>query len=128
MEKQKNLSGKELEEVIENFNFEPGMNYVVLTLNQYVPDNGIEIVSDEKFDLDQWQYVIASGSNRYSAGDKVLINMNKLLVNVPDPHDRTKVLQKINIDPFEFKGGVYTMLGDNMILGKIIEEEVTVKA
>ena len=129
MAKIKNLKGEELQEVIDNINFEPNSNYLLVTVNEVESENGLEMFSETELSLDEWQYVIASGPRSpYRAGDKVYLNLNKLVKRVPDPTDRTKLVEQITIIPYPYKNYMLTFLDDNSILGKLGTDTINLKA
>lgn len=127
--KNTNLKGERLQEIIDSMNFIPNSNYLLVTINEYESENGLELVSETELTLDEWQYVVAaSPTARYKAGDKVYLNLKRLVKKVVDPNDRMRTLEQIDITPFEFEGHIFAVMDDNSILGKLDMDVINMKA
>lgn len=126
--KNNNVKGEVLQHAIENLNFEPHANLVVITVNEYESEQGLEVVSETELTIDEWQYVIASGSSRYKPGDKVYLNLKRLVKRVADPNDRHRSIEQIDIIPFAFEDKMLTVIDDNSLLGKMGTDSINIKA
>jgi len=128
-ERSNNLTGELLQEAIDNIDFHPNANYLLITVNQIKSESGLEIVSSNEMTLDEYQYVVASGPRSlYKPGDKVYLNMKKLLKKMPDPNDRMNYIEAVDIIPFVYEEYVLTFIDDNAVLGKLGADSVDIKA
>ena len=82
--------------------------------------------------MDDWQYVVANGRNsEYQAGAKVYLDLAKLVKREPDPNDRYKVIEKINVQPFVMGDKSFALIDDSIVAGHIQEgneDEINFKA
>lgn len=122
--KKVNVTEENLQTIIEECNFVPSSRKILVTLNEIQTENDLELVSESELTIDDWQYVIAGGKNAaYQAGDRVYLDLAKLVKRVPNPVDRTSYIEKIDIQPFPWNGNMYTLLDDSVIAGSIDNSE-----
>lgn len=115
MEENTQLSQEEVNEIIKDFPIEPRYNKVIVTLNIYEEDG---LVLEEE-GISEVQYIVATGSrSEYSPGDKVLLDLRKLMVKVPSPTDSTQVIQQIEVDPINVDDRVYAFVDESCIKAK----------
>ena len=111
-----NIKDKELKKVIKDFNFIPSFNRLIVTVNRVEDDKGVITTEDA---LAEEQYVVAAGeTSKYVAGDKVLLDFEKLTVYERSQTDTTVQVPRIKITPFKFKDRIYTIIFDNAVIGK----------
>lgn len=123
--KENYVSSEELNSVIEKCNFKPSSRKVLVTMNEFISENDIELVSESEMTLDDWQYVIASGDNSvYKAGTKVYLDLSRLVKRVPNPNDRHSFVEKIDIQPFLLNGKAFALIDDNIVAGEEVELEI----
>ena len=111
-----NLKEKELKKVIKAFDFIPSFNRIIVTVNREEDSEGIITTEDA---LSRVQYVVARGeTSKYEAGDRVMLDFDRLTMYEEDPMDSTKKIARIKVNPFVNEGRVYTIIFDNDVLGK----------
>jgi hypothetical protein len=114
----------ELEDVIrltQEFNIQPMFNYVIITLNKQEED-GVNILSDNI--MSDVQYVIAKGDmvRNIEVTDKVLLNLEKLMIKETNPHNQYESFNRIKIEPIEFGGYMFGMIEDRIIKAKYVNQ------
>jgi len=122
--KENYVSADMLEEVISKCNFVPSSRKVLITINEVQTENDIELVSNSEMTIDDWQFVIANGKNsEYQAGQKVYLDLTKLVKRVPNPVNTHAFIEKIDIHPFQLNDFTFALLDDSVIAGAIDETE-----
>lgn len=114
---EKNLNQNDVYLLTDSFVEEPLFNKVIVTLNTEESDGGL-VLSDNM--MSEIQYVIAKGSSVHNleVGQKVRIDLEKLMVArqvVGNSHETTSQLK---IDPIEFDGFTYMIIEDRFIKTK----------
>lgn len=106
-----------INQVAELFPWEPSFDKVVITLNTVEEDSELTLSDKTMSDV---QYVVAVGPmvNQFKVGDKVLIDVNKLIKHNTNPHNTHETYPVINIDPIEHEGYTYTFISDKVIKAK----------
>lgn len=118
MEELENLSYEEVLEVIKNFPLVPEGNRIVVTLNREVNED--ELILDNNT-LDEEQYVIAVGpmaERNLQPGDRIILDLEKMVERVPLAHDQTQMSSQIKIDPIEIDGKHFTFTSDRCYKAK----------
>jgi hypothetical protein len=120
-----NILERDLEKVISECDFIPKRFHVVVTLNQFIEEHTeLELNGEMESMLSEYQYIISSGEgSEYKPGDKILLDMKKLIQRVPDPHDRSRYIEQIDVNPTMIGDKTFTVISDSMILGKKIKLE-----
>lgn len=114
MEEVTNLDLDGVLEVINDFPIVPLKNRVMITVN-------VEDVTDELVltsnSFSESQYVIAVGSfvKDLVPGQKVLLDLEKMVEYVVDDANPYEKLPKIKLDPYEVDGRMYAMVYDSLI-------------
>lgn len=121
MEEVANLQLEDVISLTSAFNIQPMFNNVIITLNKQEED-GINILSNNV--MSEVQYVIAKGEmvRNVEIGDKVILNLEKMMIKEPNPHNQYEPLTRIKIDPVEFGGYMFGMIEDRMIKAKYINQ------
>jgi len=121
MEEQGNLTQDDILDLIsgEGFKYEPVFNKIIITLNKEEVDGGLvlsdNIMSDE-------QYVVAVGETvrAFKPGQKVLIDMEKLMVSVPNEVNNVyETSKQLKLDFLEVDGMLYAIMEDRYVKAKI---------
>jgi len=121
MEEQGNLTQDDILDLIggEGFKYEPVFNKVIITLNKEEIDGGLvlsdNVVSDE-------QYVVAIGDTvrAFKAGQKVLVDVEKLMVTVPNTTDNVyESTKQLKLDFLEVDGMLFAIIEDRYIKAKV---------
>lgn len=104
MEEVTNITHEEVMEAIKDFPIEPTRSKIIITVNVEENDD-IDLVG---VSFSEEQYVMAVGSftQGIKPGDKVLIDIRKLMVKGTD---------QIEVDPIEVNGRIYTFISDAYI-------------
>lgn len=114
MEEVENMTQDDVLEVINDFPLTPMRNKVIITVNVKEPDGNL-VLAENSFD--EVQYVVATGShsNNIQAGQKVLLNLEKMMVFEQAQTDAYERVGHIKITPLDVGDRVYGMITDNMI-------------
>ncbi len=112
------MSQEEVTELLKNFPEEPLFNKVIITANLETPDGGL-ILSDNV--LSDIQYVLAKGGSArdIELGQKVRIDLEKLMIRVPAPNNSHEFVTQIKVDAIEIDGIIYAIIEDRFIKSKI---------
>lgn len=113
----KNLSKEEVQDIATYFNEEPLFNKVIITLNTEVADGNL-VLSDNS--MDDIQYVVAKGSSVHNleVGQKVRVDLEKLMVSRQVRDNSHESSPRLQIDPIEFEGVTYMIIEDRFIKTK----------
>lgn len=111
---EKNFTQEEIKVISDRFNWKPLFNKVVITLNKEYDDN--DLVFENHF-LSQEQYVVAVGTNTHGIeeGDKVLLNLEKMLIKEPVSDNSYEYVTRVKIEPIEFEGNTFALIEDRVI-------------
>jgi hypothetical protein len=115
-----NYTQEEVTKIAENFKLKPFGNRVIITVNR-VEEEG-EVLTTNNIIAEE-QYVVAVGpmAERFvAAGDKVILDLEKMTVRTPVDHDQFQVNTQIKIDPIEVDGMRFAMVNDNCFKAKFI--------
>ena len=124
----KHLGKDEVTSVIETCNFVPSVHTLLITVNMYKPENELEIVSNDEVMLDEWQYVVSAGEYcKYQPGDKIYLNLPKMIKRTIDPKDRMNMIETFDITPFKLGDNELTLIPEAYVFGKE-EETAKIKA
>lgn len=112
--KKKNVTAYEALEISKEFIEQPLFNKVIITLNSKPSEDALEL-SDNI--MDEVQYVIAKGinCNQFEIGDKVRIDLNKMMEKNMNPNNTHEDLMTLKLDPIEFDGNVFAIIEDRLI-------------
>lgn len=105
-------------EIPEMFPWEPTFNKVIITLNKVKPDNNL-VLSDNT--MSEEQYVVAVGPSAkqyFNVNDRVLIDLDKMLVTEINPNDTHEKIQRVKIEPIEYNDVMYAIIDDRLIKAK----------
>ncbi len=105
-------------EIPELFPWEPTFSKVIITLNTEDPNSDL-ILSNST--MSQEQYVVAVGPSAkqyFQVGDKVLIDLERMLVRERNPDNSMEVLERVKIDPIDHDGVTYAIIEDRLIKAK----------
>ena len=115
MDEVKNLTYEEVMEIIKDFPVKPRRNRAIITVNAMESEDGI-MLSNGGFS--ETQYVIAKGDNitDLTPGDKVLIDIEKMMVfNEAQDNSHEKV-GMIKINPIEVDGHIFALISEGVII------------
>lgn len=117
MLEQKNLSKEEVIEMGNTFPIEPMFNKVIITLNTEESD-GMLVVSDNT--MSEEQYIVAKGEHVHSVtqGQKVIIDLEKMMSKELNPENTHETISRIKIDPIFIDGITYAIIEDRYIKAK----------
>lgn len=116
MEQVVNLTQEDVNEIAQNFELQPRHRDVIITVNTWeeLDEEGITL-SDNSFS--DTQFVVAVGENirDLEPGQKVLLNIEALMVNTPSLENVYESQAQIKIFPVNYKGRMYALVSDNVI-------------
>ena len=93
---------------------QPMFNKVVITLNT---ENSLDSLDLSDNAMSQFQYIIAKGPNCHNieVGDKVRLDLDKMLSKTINPNNSHEDLYAIKLDPIEFDGKTFAIIEDRLI-------------
>ena len=93
---------------------QPMFNKVVITLNT---ENSLDSLDLSDNAMSQFQYIIAKGPNCHNieVGDKVRLDLDKMLSKTINPNNSHEDLYAIKLDPIEFDGKIFAIIEDRLI-------------
>lgn len=117
MLEQKNLTMEEVLTMSNSFPWKPTFNKVIITLNREELEGMLDI-SDST--LDEYQFVVAKGGhvNEVTVGQKVMIDIEKLMIREVNPNNTHESISRIKIDPIYVDGVTYAIIEDRFIKAK----------
>lgn len=109
-----NLTAYDALEVSKEWLEQPLFNKVIITLNT---DNSLDSLDLSDNMMSEFQYVIAKGAHVVSveAGDKVRIDLEKMITKTINPNNTHEDIETIKLDPIEFQGKIYAIIEDRLI-------------
>lgn len=115
MEEVENVLAEDVQELVKSFPLVPTRNRLVITVNTISEDEDGLMLSQTQ--MDEEQYVIAAGSHVHEimAGDKILLDMNKIMQYRPNPENANEKIGYVEIDPIHVNDRVYAMINDTAI-------------
>ena len=113
MEEMINLTQEDVLAMVDTFPVKPLGRKVIITLNMDEDDDlGLEMSSG----LDESQYVVASSGVRdFKPGDKVLLDLEKMMEFSNASDDSFERVGKIKVRPITVNDRVYGLINDNII-------------
>ena len=114
MDEIKNMDRDDVLDIIETFPIKPLNRKVIITLNMEEVDGGLVLSENQ---LSETQYVIAA--DKYiidvKAGDKVLLDLDKLMEFVPSSSNSEERRSRIKVRPIQYKDKMFAMINSNII-------------
>lgn len=109
-----NLTAYDALEISKEWLEQPMFNKVVITLNT---ENGLDSLDLSDNAMSQFQYIIAKGPNCHNieVGDKVRLDLDKMLKKSINPNNTHEDITTIQLDPIEFDGKIYAIIEDRLI-------------
>lgn len=115
MEEYTQLTMEDVQEIIQDFPIEPRYNKMIVTLNMH--EEGGVVYHDDG--VGETQYVIAAGSRAdYNPGDKIILDLKKLVRRVPSETDTTQLLSVLDIHPVVVNDVTFAWIDESAVLGK----------
>ena len=113
MEEIKQVSYEEAMELAKGFPIQPLYRKVIVTLNMVEDESGV-ILSNEG--LSEIQYVLAADeTSPIRPGDKVILDLEKMITKVPSETDQHQLVTKLKIDLIEVDEQGYAFVEDRYI-------------
>lgn len=114
MEELSNLTQDDVLELISDFPVKPLGRKVIVTLNM---DESEELGLGMTSGLDEYQYIVATGGvdRDYKPGDKVLLDLERMMEYVPAQDNTHEKVGRIKIRPITIKDRVFGLINDNVI-------------
>lgn len=112
---EQNLTQEEVRMLSSYFGWKPMFNKVIITLNK--EESNENSLNFENHFLSQEQYVIAVGTTVHGVeeGDKILLNLEKMLVKEQSSENSYEYVTRVKIEPIEFEGRTFALVEDRVI-------------
>ena len=109
-----NVTAYDALEISKEWLEQPMFNKVVVTLNTENEFGSLNLSDDA---MSQFQYIIAKGPNCHNieVGDKVRLDLDKMLKKSINPNNSHEDISTIQLDPIEFDGKIFAILEDRLI-------------
>lgn len=110
-----NLNEGELFGLISRFNLKPLGRNIIVTLNNHL--NNDEDLLETDLMLNEEQFIVAIGNHVVDLlpGDKVALDLEKLLTIVPDPNDSYSKITKIKVNPVKYENYTFGLIDSSTI-------------
>lgn len=117
-----NVTAYDALEISKEWLEQPMFNKVVITLNTENTLDGLDLSNNA---MDQFQYIIAKGSNCHNIeiGDKVRLDLKKMLSKQINPNNSHEDITTIELDPIEFDGRIFAIIEDRLIKTRFINSK-----
>lgn len=118
MEEVTNLTQDDVLDLIMDFPVQPLKNKVIITLNTVPFDDGGVNLND--MSMDEVQFVVAKGSHvlDLEAGQKVILDLEKMMQFLPVEDNTHEKRGVIKIKPIDVNGRIFALISDNLIDAK----------
>lgn len=117
MENNKNFNYDEVLRLASVNEWEPMFNEMFITLNTEIED-GESILSSNV--MSEEQYVIAVGSmvRELEVGQKVLLDMEKMMITEIDPNNPYEKVSRVKLKPIEISGHTFGIIDERSVKAK----------
>jgi hypothetical protein len=117
-----NVTAYDALEISKEWLEQPMFNKVVITLNTENTLNSLDL-SDNA--MSQFQYIVAKGSHCHNVevGDKVRLDLEKMLNKQINPNNTHEDFSTIKLDPIEFDGKIFAIIEDRLIKTRFINSK-----
>lgn len=117
-----NITAYDALEISKEWLEQPMFNKVVITLNT---ENTLDSLDLSDNAMDQFQYIIAKGSHcrDIEIGDKVRLDLDKMIEKQINPNNTHENLTSIKLDPIEFDGKIFAIIEDRLIKTRFINSK-----
>ncbi len=121
--KANNVSADQVEHYLSKCDVLPRNFNIITTINTVAEEDDLILIEDEDDSMmSEWQYVIAVGKgiegNWLVPGDKVLIDLTKLVMRVPNPENRMEMVESYNIKPVQIDDKYFNIVSESAVLAK----------
>lgn len=109
-----NVTAYDALEISKEWLEQPMFNKVIITLNT---ENTLDSLDLSDNAMSQFQYIIAKGSHcrDIEVGDKVRLDLDKMLSKTINPNNSHEDLYTIKLDPIEFDSKTFAIIEDRLI-------------
>ena len=109
-----NVTAYDALEISKEWLEQPMFNKVIITLNT---ENTLDSLDLSDNAMSQFQYIIAKGPHcrDIEVGDKVRLDLDKMLSKTINPNNTHEDLYTIKLDPIEFDGKTFAIIEDRLI-------------
>lgn len=117
MESNTNLTFEDVLTMIPLMQIEPMFNKVIITLNKEEQDNNL-VLSDNV--MSEEQFILAKGSmvKDVEVGQKVLLDLEKMMVKEMNPENSHEYIYRVKLDPIKFHDYTFAIIEDRLIKAK----------
>lgn len=116
IESGENLTMDDVLDVIRDFPVIPYNYRLIVTTNTVTPgiDQGFDL-SDIQFAESQYVVAVNSRLTDIKPGDKILLDLRKMMVSIVVDDNSNEKVQMLEVDPIEVNGKTYAMINENVI-------------
>jgi hypothetical protein len=109
-----NVTAYDALEISKEWLEQPMFNKVIITLNT---ENTLDSLDLSDNAMSQFQYIIAKGPNCHNieVGDKVRLDLDKMLKKSINPNNSHEDIATIQLDPIDFQDRVFAIIDDRVI-------------
>jgi hypothetical protein len=109
-----NVTAYDALEISKEWLEQPMFNKVIITLNT---ENTLDSLDLSDNVISQFQYIIAKGSycNNVEVGDKVRLDLEKMMNKTINPNNSHEDFTSVKLDPIEFDGKIFAIIEDRLI-------------
>lgn len=109
-----NVTAYDALEISKEWLEQPMFNKVIITLNT---ENTLDSLDLSDNAMSQFQYIIAKGSHcrDIEVGDKVRLDLDKMMKKSLNPNNSHEDITTIQLDPIEFDGKIFAIIEDRLI-------------
>ena len=117
-----NVTAYDALEISKEWLEQPMFNKVIVTLNT---ENTLDSLDLSDNAMSQFQYIIAKGSHcrDIEVGDKVRLDLDKMLKKSINPNNSHEDITTIQLDPIEFDGKIFAIIEDRLIKTRFINSK-----
>ena len=117
-----NVTAYDALEISKEWLEQPMFNKVIITLNT---ENTLDSLDLSDNAMSQFQYIIAKGPHcrDIEVGDKVRLDLDKMLSKTINPNNTHEDLYTIKLDPIEFDGKIFAIIEDRLIKTRFINSK-----
>ena len=117
-----NVTAYDALEISKEWLEQPMFNKVVITLNT---ENTLDSLDLSDNAMSQFQYIIAKGTHcrDIEVGDKVRLDLDKMLKKSINPNNSHEDITSIQLDPISFDGKIFAIIEDRLIKTRFINSK-----
>lgn len=115
MEEIKNLDLEKVLEVIKDFPVKPRRGRLIITVNVEEADSEL-VLNNSQFAETQFVLAVPGNITDINPGDRVLLDVEKMMVFEPVAEDSGERRGHIKLNPIEVNGVMYAIISESVVL------------